>query len=187
MDKKSLRRKILSIREALAPQKRKEFSWRITNYLLESPYYQKAQKILLYASFGSEVETGELIAKTLKEGKEVYLPRTLTKEKRLALHRLFDLQELKPGAYGILEPPEENPEIDPQELDLIVTPGVAFDRRGGRLGYGGGYYDRLFAQAPKAQRIGLAFSCQVVEELPLEPHDVRVQALVTEKGLMEVS
>ncbi len=186
MKKGNLRKEILSLREALGPTKRKELSRRIVKHLLKSRYYQKAKKILLYASFGSEVQTDELLKEALRDGKEVYLPRTLVKEKRLALHRVFDPSELKPGAYGIPEPPASNPEILPQDLDLIVTPGVAFDPRGGRLGYGGGYYDRLFAKAPQVQRVGLAFSCQIVPELPLEPHDVRMHALVTEDGLLEV-
>ncbi|NPB08992.1 MAG: 5-formyltetrahydrofolate cyclo-ligase [Thermodesulfobacteria bacterium] len=185
--KEALRRKILSLRKALDSRKRKELSRRIADYLIKSPHYRNAQKILLYASFGSEVETDELLAKALEDGKEVYLPRTLVDEKRLSLHRVFGPDELRPGAYGIPEPPPENPTIDPAELDLIVTPGVAFDPRGGRLGYGGGYYDRLFTQATKAKRVALAFSCQLVDELPLEPHDVRVHAVVTEKGLLEVA
>ena len=180
--KKEWRQKLLERRKALGPRKREEYSRQIVQNLLEDPLYQGSKVVLLYVSFGTEVQTLALIKHALEQGKEVYLPRTLLQEKRLSLHRLFELDELEPGAYGILEPPSGNPELAPEALELVVTPGVGFDLRGGRLGYGGGFYDRLFQEAPKAHRLALAFSCQVVEELPLEPHDQRMERLITEKG-----
>ncbi|NPA49330.1 MAG: 5-formyltetrahydrofolate cyclo-ligase [Thermodesulfobacteria bacterium] len=184
--KKTLRKIFLARRASLTPEARKELSRRITEHLRSYAPYRKAERLLLYAHFRDEVETDALIEAALQEGKEVYLPRTYVREKRLRLFRLFNTGELLPGAYGIPEPPAQNPEIQAEELDLIVVPGVAFDLRGGRLGYGGGFYDRLFAKAPRVKRIGLAYSCQVAEELPLEEHDVLLHALVTEKGLEEI-
>jgi len=184
-EKAKLRKFFLSRRASLGPELRKRLSRQIATHLKAYHPYRRARRLLLYAHFRDEVETAPLILEALKEGKEVFLPRTYIQEKKLRLFRLFAPEELRPGAYGIPEPPEENPEITPEELDLIVTPGVAFDLRGGRLGYGGGYYDRLFERAPDVRRVGLAFSCQVTEKLPLEDHDVRLHALVTEMGLKE--
>ncbi len=185
LSKKELRKIFLAKRASLTPETRKKYSSRIAKNLQSYPLYRRAKRILLYAHFREEVETDTLITKALQEGKEVYLPRTYPKEKKLRLFRILSPKELQPGTYGILEPPEENPEISPEKLDLIITPGVAFDHQGGRLGYGGGFYDRLFAKAHEVKRIGLAFSCQVTEKLPLEEHDIRLHALVTEKGLEE--
>jgi len=184
--KQELRKEALLRRKSLPLEERREKSKAIIKYLIQSPFFRQARRILFYASFDHEVETWEGIKVALAQGKEVYLPRTNIKEKRLSLHRLTDLEELTPGAYGILEPPVQNPKIDPEALDLIVCPGVAFDLRGGRLGYGGGYYDRLLAKAQKAKRVALAFECQIFETLPLETHDIRMEVIITEKGLKEI-
>ncbi|AEH43932.1 5-formyltetrahydrofolate cyclo-ligase [Thermodesulfatator indicus DSM 15286] len=184
--KKKLRKNFLTLRDSLSGETRKSLSQKIAYHLQKSIYYEKAQKILFYASFKSEVETYELIQKALTEGKEVYLPKTYISEHKLRLFKIKSLKELKPGAYGIPEPPENNPEIMPHELDLIILPGVAFDLSGGRLGYGGGFYDRLLAKAQDITKIALAFECQLVKTLPLEAHDLRVNAIVTEKGLKEI-
>ncbi len=183
--KNELRKIFLARRDALPASTRERLSALITERLLNWPPFKQAQRLLLYASFKSEVDTYPLIKKALALEKEVYLPKTYFRPKRLRLFRLYTLGELRPGAFGIPEPPETNPELSPEKLELIVVPGVAFDRRGGRLGYGGGFYDRLFVEAKKARRVALAFSCQLTETLPLEPHDVLMHALITEKELIE--
>ncbi len=184
--KQELRKEALLRRKNLPSEKRREKSEVIIKYLIQSPFFKQAKRILFYASFDQEVETWEGIKTALAQGKEVYLPRTNIKEKSLSLHRLFDLKELTPGAYGILEPPAQNPKIPPEDLDLVICPGVAFDLQGGRLGYGGGYYDRLLSRAQKAKRIALAFECQIFRALPLEAHDIHMEIIITEKGLKEI-
>ncbi len=181
--KEKIRKEALFRRNSLSEKERKEKSQIIIRYLINSNYFQKAKKILFYASFRSEVETFEGIKKALSMGKEVYLPRTHIKSHSLSLHRINNLEELSPGAYGILEPPADNPQIKPEELDLIICPGVAFDLKGGRIGYGGGYYDRLLQKAINVTRIALAFECQLFDSLPLDKHDIRVHAIITENGL----
>jgi 5-formyltetrahydrofolate cyclo-ligase len=105
------------------------------------------------------------------------------------LFRLEAISELVPGTFGILEPTAELRELPPRQvlpsqIDLALVPGVVFDRQGNRLGYGRGFYDRLLRQLPReVLRVGLAFECQVVEELPVEPHDERMDWLVTEAGV----
>jgi len=95
-------------------------------------------------------------------------------------------RDLKPGAYGILEPdPEVNPAVTPAEIDLVVVPGSAFDRECGRYGYGGGYYDRFLREdAPQAMRIALAFHVQILPAICLEPHDQRMDMILTERELL---
>jgi 5-formyltetrahydrofolate cyclo-ligase len=110
----------------------------------------------------------------------------------LELFQLEHLDELAPGAMGILEPRLElrrcfDRKVVPVDLDLIVTPGLAFDRRGGRLGYGKGYYDRLLHQIrADATKLAVCFECQLVPEIPLLPHDIRMDVLVTEKAVYPV-
>jgi len=137
-----------------------------------------------YLAFGREVATRELIAQALLAGKRVVLPRTVTGERRLALHAVDDLHGLVPGPYGILEPSASLPEVDPAEVDVFLTPGLAFDTRGGRLGYGAGYYDRLLAGAP-GWRIGLAYALQLLPRVPMGPTDIPLDLLVTERGAID--
>ncbi len=181
-EKDRLRKEALARRAQLTPAKRWQKSREILRHFLAWSGLAQVKKILLYASFREEVETWPFLHWALATKRELYLPRTLLKEKALAVHLLKRYEDLFPGAYGILEPLPVLPRIAPQELDLIVCPGVAFDPQGGRVGYGGGFYDRLLEAAPQVPRVALAFSCQVYTSLPLEPHDIRMDLIFTEKG-----
>ncbi len=185
MDQKiQFRKRALNLRATLSPRARWQKSRCITGRVLQWLPFIRAQKILLYASFRDEVETWPLLRAALAQNKEIYLPRTLVRLQKLAIHRLRHFGELFPGAYGILEPSPRSDQIDPSELDLIICPGVAFDSLGGRIGYGGGFYDRLLIKAPEVPRAALAFACQIFPELPLAPHDVRMDVVITEFGLL---
>ncbi len=145
--------------------------------------------VLLYLNFRSEVETLPGLKRYLPPGCRIAAPRTMVATKRLEIYLLSDPDcQLRPGYCGIPEPdPRLCQGLDPAELDLVLVPGSAFDRRGGRLGYGGGYYDRfLVAAAPQAIRIGLAFALQVTAHpLPLQPHDQLLHYLVTEDEFLD--
>jgi len=119
----------------------------------------------------------------------VFLPRTLVEEKRLEVFRIRSLEDLEAGAYGILEPMESRAErSSPSVLDLVIVPGSVFDRRGGRYGYGGGYYDRFLAnECPRATRVALAFSFQVRDNISLEPHDQLMDYIITENEIIRCS
>ncbi len=128
-----------------------------------------------------------MIAKRLSQGKAVALPRTIIAQRQLECFQISSLDDLVTGAYSIMEPdPERCPRVDPSELDIVIVPGSVFDRRGGRLGYGGGYYDRFLSKdAPQALRIALAFSFQVQDNnIPLQPHDELMDYIVTEKEII---
>lgn len=183
-----LRQSVLARRLALPADRVTELSERVRAHLLCHPVWGASRVVLGYVSFRHEVETFPLLAEVLARGRELVLPRVDRASRSLDLLRVKDLgADLRPGYQGILEPdPARCSPADPHFIDLVLVPGVVFDRRGFRLGYGGGYYDRLLASLPRAVRVGLAFSLQVVEELPVLPHDVPVDILVTEEGVLEL-
>lgn len=159
----------------------------IMDAFLRLPEFEAASCILLYASKGSEVHTDGIIQSALSLGKKVVLPVTKKEEKKLALYEVKDVRELAPGAFGILEPKQvPEMEVAPEEVGLAVVPGVSFDRRGHRIGYGMGYYDSLLKKV-KGKKIGLAYSLQIVEHVPNEPHDVAVDMIVTEGEIINCS
>ncbi len=181
--RQGLRQRILAARDTLAPEVRREWSAAICARLWEIPAVAAARAIMVYVSFRSEVETGIFIGEALKRGVTVVVPRTEVKAKQLAVYRLNDpARDLRPGYCGILEPdPTRVQPIDPAAIEVVILPGSVFDWAGGRLGYGGGYYDRFLAQqAPQALRIAVAYGMQVVEEVPVLAHDMRLHWLVTE-------
>ncbi len=185
-EKRRLRAEIRARRAALAPEERKRLSRIICRKLTASELFRRARTIFFFASFGTEVETFPALGEALLRGQRVALPRTLLRERRLVFHRVFTLGELVPGPYGIPEPPRQNPVVSPEEADLILVPGLAFDRRGYRLGYGGGFYDRFLAGL-SAPRVALAFSFQILPAVPHEAHDLRVDVIVTERDLIVIS
>ena len=185
--KAHLRQEILSKRDALSPAERKGKSLAIITCLQEIRQYHGARYPMFYASFRSEVETLDLIKGRIARGLPVVLPRTLTDERRLMPYKIQSWeQDLKIGAYGIIEPdPRRARPVSSKELDLIIVPGSVFDERCARHGYGGGFYDRFLREdAPQAFRIGLAYSCQVVEKAPCEPHDQKMDMIITENGVI---
>jgi 5-formyltetrahydrofolate cyclo-ligase len=189
MDKARLRKEILQKRDTLTLQERKDKSARIMERLLSLPEYDAARSLFIYADFRSEVMTRDLMAHALKHGKRVLASRTLVSEKRLALTDILDPErDLVPGYMGIPEPRDGIfRDIPCAEVDLVLTPGLGFDEKGNRLGYGAGYYDRLFeSMRENAVRIGLAFEVQIVPEIPSENHDVKIPIIVTEDRVIRV-
>lgn len=182
--KATLRRRILARRDALDPAARAERSAAIVARLASMAAFQRARSVLAYASFGSEPDTWPFLRAVLAEGRTLLLPRVDRGARRLVLHRVVDLtRDLAPGTWGIPEPlPGRCPALAVPAADVVLVPGVAFDRTGGRLGYGGGYYDRLLAAwpGPRPPLIAPAFELQLVDAVPLGPGDHRVDRVVTE-------
>ncbi len=153
------------------------------------PEYSAASVILYYVDAGSEVRTRHALPDALAAGKTVVVPYCLTESTTLALFRLESMGELVEGAYRILEPREElraapGKSVEAGELDLVLVPGTAFDRRGGRMGQGKGYYDRLLGGVrPGVPLVALAFECQMLDEVPMAPHDRHMDIVVTEAGV----
>ena len=181
MDKADWRRDLLRRRNVLPPAIRRQATRAIILALLTLPELRMARTIGLYADFRGEVPTARLGLLLCLAGKTVALPVSDRRQKSLIFRRIDHWHQLCRGAYGIREPNPGCPLVPPRALDLVVVPGVGFDRRGYRLGYGMGYYDRLLAElAPGCATVGLAFACQVVPVLPREAFDRPVDLVLTE-------
>ncbi len=178
--KKEIRKLIYTLRKKYSLKLLNKWSEKICRKIAELPVYKKNTYIAFYFAKTGEVDLKTLIGRAFLEGKKVFLPKTHLQEKILTFHQIFSFSELIPGAFDILEPPYQNPEIDIKKLELIIVPGVAFDMKKGRIGYGGGFYDRVLAKT-KAFKIGVAFSFQIFEKLPLEPHDQKLDLIITER------
>jgi 5-formyltetrahydrofolate cyclo-ligase len=177
-----LRETVLRRRGALPSEERALFSDRILEKILGLPDYGRAGVVLAYASIGAELQTERFLECVLDDGKILALPRV--ERGGLRLYGVGDLErDLAPGTWGIREPiPGHCPTVDPGGVDLALVPGVAFDPRGRRLGYGGGYYDRLLqgGLSEAARIVAGAFEVQVVDEVPVDASDVPVDMVVTE-------
>ncbi len=178
--KKQLRKNCLEKRNQI--EDRCTLSKEIADKLTGLCEYKNAKNILAYASFGSEVETKELMSRILADGKSLFLPKCEVKTKELQAIKTNDLHTLKKGAYGIAEPSGEV--ADPCAIDLVIVPLVGFDRTLARLGYGGGYYDR-FLPKTGAKCIAIAFSRQEIREIPREETDILMDMIVTEKEVIK--
>jgi 5-formyltetrahydrofolate cyclo-ligase len=163
----------------LGPAERLRESGEILKQLLNHPRFLAARNLMAYVALESEVETRPFLQESRRTGKRIYVPRIDPEKKQMALIEMMDLKDLKPGPYGILEPPfNEGLVGKPEDLDLVVVPGIGFDREGGRLGRGEGYFDRFLQETKRAYKIGLAFRCQVVERIPREANDVVVDEVL---------
>lgn len=160
----------------------------ILGKVLTSGEYARAKVVMFYVEAGSEVRTRHAIPAALDAGKTVVVPWCVVETNTLELFRLTDVSELVEGAYRILEPRTDlrdlpDRRVRPDELDLVLVPGTAFDRSGGRMGQGKGYYDRLLEHArPDAPLVALAFDCQIVDAVPTDAHDVFMDKVVTESA-----
>jgi 5-formyltetrahydrofolate cyclo-ligase len=155
---------------------------------LGSQFYREAQTLFISVSFGSELDTHALIARALADGKRVAVPYCDARTHRMRPLGITRFPaDLAPGTMGILEPdPALCAPALPEALDLVIVPGIAFTRRGVRLGYGGGYYDRFLAALPaRVPTLALAPDSQIADVLPTEPHDRRFDWLLTEGGLTD--
>lgn len=184
-DKAVMRAAVLAARDRLDPEWREQASVRITATLLQLPAQTAANAVLAYAAFRSEFDTRVFNEHVLASGRTLLLPRIDRAIRRLRLYVVASLtDDVVPGVWGILEPdPARCREATIDEADFVLMPGVAFDARGGRLGYGGGFYDRLLAGVRvDLPKVAAAFSTQVVDAVPTDSHDVRITTLVTETG-----
>lgn len=171
------------MREQLSEDFLKEKSHEITKKLVALPEYQSCRNILIFLSMPGEVQTGEMIQKSLASGKKVYVPLVDKNRKRLQISELPGLDiEFQTKSFGIREPSPEYINIRPPAvLDFVLVPGLAFDRKGGRIGFGAGYYDRfLKEEAGHVARVGVAFQFQILDSIAQTEFDVPVQKILTE-------
>lgn len=190
-EKAALRRRMRARRDSMLDGGQEAASDAIARRIVALASYRRARSRLLFRSFGSEVLTDRLIAETLRSRAELVLPRVKGLEEALALHAVADPErDLAPGSFGIEEPILARcPERSIYDIDFVLVPGLAFDRCGGRLGYGGGFFDYILNVRTDLVESGavvaVAYSLQIVEQVPLAGWDVRVPLIVTEDELID--
>lgn len=169
-----------------AQENKDELSREIVARCMALPEYQQSKTVLFYLDVRSEVRTRHDLDNALASGKKIVVPYCVDGE--LELFHLTNPEELEVGMYRILEPKAElrtveAHKVDVKEIDLIIVPGVAFDREGGRTGHGKGYYDKLLEHArPDTPLVALAFECQLFDKIPMQDHDVYMDKVITEKA-----
>jgi 5-formyltetrahydrofolate cyclo-ligase len=180
-DKSTIRKEFLRKRDSIPSEVRRAKNRIIEENLLSLDEFRTASVIFFFASFRTEVDTSGLIKSTLSAGKRVLLPKVDSKKHELLLFGIRDLRDLIPGCMGIPEPPVLETGANINDVDLVIIPGAAFDLHGNRIGYGGGYYDRLLSGLQKnIPIIAPAYEEQIAELLPSEPHDISVNVIVTD-------
>ena len=182
--KKELKSSILEKRDKLSREEIQRMSSEIKQKLFSLDEFKKRRNVMFYISFRSEVDTHQMVREALKE-KNVSIPKLVGKNIEPSLISDFD-NLLESRNFGILEP-MELVKVNNKNIELVIVPGIVFDKRGHRIGSGLGYYDKFLKKIPKAFKIGLAFDFQIVENIPNEEHDVPVDVIVTEKQIIRVS
>ncbi|OQP05800.1 5-formyltetrahydrofolate cyclo-ligase [Geobacillus sp. 46C-IIa] len=182
--KRELRRRMLDRLRQLSAAEKQAYDRQIAAYLYQWPQWQEAQVIAITVARETEVDTVPIIEQAWREGKTVGVPKCDPLTKTMTFRRIASFAQLEKAYAGLLEPIEEQTAaIDRDELDLIIVPGVCFTKTGYRIGYGGGYYDR-YLPGVAAVTAALAYSFQVVEDIPVEDHDVPVEFMITDQGVI---
>lgn len=180
IEKKELRREILKRREALSVQERERASTLLAERIIGHQWFYRAEVLLGFVNYGSEISTVEILSEALKHGKKVYVPRVEGED--LIFYRIFSMEDLTPGYKGIPEPAGDTERYQYRvkeqallEKTLLLMPGVAFDPMRNRMGYGKGFYDRFLADKEELQiySIAVGYQCQMVEQVPASEHDIK--------------
>lgn len=182
--KAKLRQKMKMKLDLLNHEEYQGFNADLLRSFIKLGIVQSAKNIMIYYSVRKEVQTEALINYLLKTGKTVALP-VCTRERDLNAAVIKDLGQLQPVAFGLMEPGPEASLLEPNQLDLIVAPGVAFDEKGYRLGHGAGYYDRFLSKAINSFKLGLAYDFQIVTKVPVENHDIGMNGILTPSRYLE--
>jgi len=187
-NKEELRNFFLKFRRNIKEKESNKASIMIKNNFFKMLEVKEALKILVYVSYRNEVNTHGIIKRLLVEGKRVFVPYCIVDEKKLKVVQINNMDsDLQEGAYGILEPREElkKDDFNIKELDIVIVPGVAFSKQGYRIGYGGGYYDRLLENLTlQTITIGLSYNSLVLNNLPIAKYDKAVDIIVTEEDIL---
>lgn len=188
MSKENVRKETLAARKAISMEDLIIKSDSIKEKLFSTELYKNSNTIMAYIDFRNEVLTEKIIKTAIADGKRIVIPISVVETRQLILSEVINYDtELEAGAYGILEPkPEYIREVDPLTVDLVLIPGVAFDERGFRVGYGAGYYDRFLEKVrPDTSKIALSLELQMVEYAYEDSHDVPVDIVLTEDRIIK--
>jgi len=169
-------------KEAMTPEERLEKSGLIARHLLL--LVASGETVMVFTSKEMEVNTRPLIEALFTEKNPVVVPIIQKEDVSLRLSYLRDMAALVPSTFGVPEPIGSEIPADAQDVDVIILPMLGFDRTGGRIGYGAGYYDRFLSKNPGLVKIGVAFGCQEIEAIPTDENDIRMDLIVTEDGIV---
>ena len=183
MDKIKQRKILKSVRDGMSESERVEKSAAVSRLLTDWEIYKKADTVMTYVSFGSEVKTDAALEKILSDGKTAAVPLCGSGAEMTA-RVIRSRDELNPGAYGVPEPPESAPLITKDRIDLIIVPGLGFDKSGYRIGYGKGYYDR-YLKDYRGETVGLCFGTCLVDNICRGPRDRKVGFIITESEIIK--
>ena len=175
-----MRRELLAQRNAISPKEKQAWDKAINSAIVGDAWFGQAEAMLAYYPVGSEPDIRPVLEEALRQGKRVYLPRCIPESKEMAFHQIASLEGLKPGAHGIPEPENSNYALRITNYELSLVPGLAFDRAGFRLGYGGGYYDRFLARHDHLRTMGVCYAAMLREFLPKNATDIAVERVITE-------
>ncbi|MDE5699082.1 MAG: 5-formyltetrahydrofolate cyclo-ligase [Lachnospiraceae bacterium] len=182
--KSEIRKRILEVRKGLTDEEVAAKSEAIVQKVIKTPEYKEADNILLYADFCREVMTRGIFEDALLHRKRIYFPRVDKLTNTMEFYQVISIRQLVRGYMDILEPREDirsRYQFQPREDTLAILPGVAFDTSGYRIGYGKGFYDRFLANRRQLSTMALAYSCQIIDEIPRDEHDIKMDKIVTEE------
>ena len=180
--KESVRKILRQKKEAMLPEDRLSKSQRICRHLMN--VISDGETVMVFTSKEKEVNTRPLIMALFGQGNPVVVPIIVKEDYSLRLSYLRDFSALVPSTFGVPEPIGSEIPAAADDIDTIILPMLGFDRKGGRIGYGAGYYDRFLSKNPGLRKIGIAFACQEVDNLPVDENDIRMDAIITEDGMV---
>ncbi len=183
-EKAQIRVEMLTKRLKQLPMMKKQRDSKIIETIESMQKFKDAQNVLFYIPIHGEIDLTELFNK-YKETKSFILPRVVKKKNELTLYKINSFDDLEEGAFRISEPKTDLEQIEPDELNFIILPGIAYSLDGHRIGYGQGYFDRLLKKSD-CLKIGVAYEFQIVDNIPGEDHDVPVDIVVTESRTIEI-
>ncbi|MGM0602367.1 MAG: 5-formyltetrahydrofolate cyclo-ligase [Bacillota bacterium] len=187
-EKEKMRTEYLNQRSKIPLEKITKWSEKITNKFFKLEEVKKAKSIMSYVSFRKEVQTYNLMERLLDEGYILYVPYTIKEKTTLGIAEISDLEkDLKPGVFGVREPLTSlRTEIVPDDLDIIIVPGAVFTKEGYRIGYGGGFYDGFLGKnGDDKLKIAFTYDQFIIDEIPVEDHDIPVDMIITEKEVID--
>lgn len=182
--KGEIRKSVLAKRNALKKKEHTKKSKQIMERLFDFANFLEAKTVLFYLHSKSEVATDDMIEKAIAHKKAVTVPLVDPTEKDIVPYKIEDLErDVAPGYQGIREPiVQQCKQVPVEYINLAIIPGIAFDERGGRIGHGTGFYDKLIPKLDATTRkVALAFECQIVPQIPMEPHDRYIDIIITER------
>ncbi|MGL4730571.1 MAG: 5-formyltetrahydrofolate cyclo-ligase [Clostridium sp.] len=185
--KKDLRKEILKIRDELNVDEKKCKDKDIFQKLINAKEFKNSNNVFIFVSYKSEVDTHEIIKYCFEIGKKVFVPKVKNSYGDMGAFHINSFNQLKNGYMGILECDETAKEVEKEEIDLVVMPGAVFDLEGGRIGYGGGFYDKFLNDLnSKCFKIALAYDFQILDKIPTEKHDVKPDAIISNEGVIKI-